>query len=296
MAARTAPDEPNGAGPREPAAAGLRGSSPAGPRDPDPDGRASATAGPAYPIASVDNALRLLLMFRDHKRLRLSEAAEALGVADSTAHRLLAMLVHHDFVRRDDARLYLAGPALLEIGLAAVRNLDIRHLARPVLAELAQQIDETVHLAQLEGGRIRYIAGAESGRDLRVADRTGQLMPAPRTATGKALLAELTTSQLDELFPADSSSPADGLTPAERAGLHQELARVRERGYATNHREADEIVSVATVVRDRRDIAIAAINASAPATRMDRRRRPLVARQLHAAAVQLERLLANAVG
>ncbi|MEW2545807.1 IclR family transcriptional regulator [Streptomyces sp. NPDC047002] len=298
MAARTAPDEPSGADPRDPGPARLRSPGPAGPRGPGPDDRASgAAAGPAYPIASVDNALRLLLMFRDHKRLRLSEAAEALGVADSTAHRLLAMLVHHDFARRDDSlRLYLAGPALLEIGLAAVRNLDIRHLARPVLAELAQQIDETVHLAQLEGGRIRYIAGAESGRDLRVADRTGQLMPAPRTATGKALLAELTTSQLDELFPADSSSPADGLTAAERAALHEELAHVRERGYATNHREPDEVVSVATVVRDRRDIAIAAINASAPAARMDQKRRPLVARQLHAAAVQLERLLANAVG
>ncbi|WP_329457218.1 IclR family transcriptional regulator [Streptomyces sp. NBC_01497] len=259
--------------------------------------------GPAYPITSVDNALRLLLMFRDHKRLRLSEVAQALGVADSTAHRLLAMLIHHDFVRRDDTlRVYVTGPALLEIGLAAVRTLDIRNLAGPVLAELARQVDETVHLAQLEGGRIRYLAGAESGRALRVADRTGQLMAAPRTATGKALLAELTAGQLDELFPTLPASPpgpattADGLTAPERQELDEELARVRERGYATNYREAEEIVSVATVVRDRRDIAIAAINASAPAGRMDRRRQTLVVRQLHAAAVQLERLLSTAVG
>ncbi|MGQ4514524.1 IclR family transcriptional regulator domain-containing protein [Streptomyces sp. DW26H14] len=265
--------------------------------------------GPAYPIASVDNALRLLLMFRDHKRLRLSEAAQALGVADSTAHRLLAMLIHHDFVRRDNAlRVYVPGPALLEIGLAAVRTLDIRNLARPVLAELAQQVGETVHLAQLEGGRLRYLAGAESGRALRVADRTGQLMPAPRTATGKALLAELTASQLDELFPvlpststdaastdATATATTDGLTRREREELDAELSLVRERGYATNYRAAEEIVSVATVVRDHCDIAIAAINASAPATRMDRRRQTLVVRQLHAAAVRLEGLLSSAV-
>jgi DNA-binding IclR family transcriptional regulator len=255
-------------------------------------------AGPAYPIASVDNALRLLLMFRDRKRLRLSEVAQALEVADSTAHRLLAMLIHHDFVQReDDLREYVAGPALLEIGLAAVRNLDIRTLARPILSDLAQQVNETVHLAQLEGGRIRYLVGAESGRALRVADRTGQLMPAHRTATGKALLAELTASQLDELFPTVASAQnADGLTKRERGQLDTELTRVREHGYATNLRGSDEIVSVATVVRDRRDIAIAAINASAPAGRMDSKRRTLVVRQLHAAAVQLERLLNNAVG
>ncbi len=260
-------------------------------------GEAAGTR-PSYPISSVDNALRLLLMFRDRKRLRLSEVAQSLGVADSTAHRLLAMLIHHDFVRRDDElRVYVTGPALVEIGLAAVRNLDIRALAGPILAELAAEVNETVHLAQLEGGRIRYLLGAESGRELRVADRTGQLMPAHRTATGKAMLAELTGDQLDELFPTvPSGQGADGLTREDRAELDAELALVRERGFAVNLRDAEQIVSLATVVRDRRDIAIAAINASAPAGRMNRRQRTIVVRHLHAAAVELERLLNNAVG
>ncbi|MFI6349165.1 IclR family transcriptional regulator [Streptomyces sp. NPDC050560] len=244
----------------------------------------------------MDNVLRLLLMFRDRRQLRLSDAAQALGVADSTAHRLLAMLIHHDFVRRDDeTRGYVAGSALLEIGLATVRNLDIRTLARPILAELAHEVNETVHLAQLEGGRIRYLVGAEGGHDLRIADRTGQLMPAHHTATGKALLAELTAGQLDELFPTvTSGNRPDGLTAAERTALDAELAQVRERGYATNTR-SDEIVSIATAVRDDRGIAIASLNASAPATRMDTPHRAKVIRHLHAASVQLERLLSNRV-
>jgi DNA-binding IclR family transcriptional regulator len=79
-------------------------------------------AAPAYPIASVDNALRLLMLFRDTPRVRLSEASEHLGVAHSTAHRLMAMLAYHGFVRQEPgSRAYLAGPALVEIGLAAVR-------------------------------------------------------------------------------------------------------------------------------------------------------------------------------
>jgi DNA-binding IclR family transcriptional regulator len=255
-------------------------------------------SGPAYPISSVDNALRLLLMFRDRKRLRLSDAASSLHVASSTAHRLLAMLVHYDFVRQEsDLRVYVPGPALLEIGLAAVRNMDIRTLARPILADLVTQVEETVHVAQLEGGKIRYLAGAESSRPLRVADRTGQLMPAQDTATGKALLAELTPSQLDELFPTVSSSEVEqGLTAAERADLDEQLAQVRARGYAVNLRRAEEIVSVAVVVRDRRDVAVAALNASAPATRMTQRRQLAVVRQLHAAALALEELLSSAVG
>jgi len=81
-------------------------------------GTSVARRPPAYPIASVDRALRLLLLVGRRSSVRLSEASEALGVAPSTAHRLLAMLAFHGFVRHDgDRHGYVAGPALAEIGL-----------------------------------------------------------------------------------------------------------------------------------------------------------------------------------
>ena len=42
-------------------------------KTPDPP----SNSRPQYPIESVDNALRLLLMFRDRGEIRLSEAREA---------------------------------------------------------------------------------------------------------------------------------------------------------------------------------------------------------------------------
>jgi IclR family acetate operon transcriptional repressor len=251
-------------------------------------------AGPSYPISSVDNALRLVLMLRDQPRLRLSGIAASLDIAPSTAHRLLAMLVHHGFVRQEDGMgTYVAGSALLDLGLAAVRNLDIRTYARPILADLAKKTDETVHLAQLEGSKIRYLAAAESGQPLRVADRTGQLLPAHRTATGKAILASFTAQQLDEIFSLDEFGNGDSLSPADREQLDTELVHVRDRGYATNHRVAEDIVSVAVGVRDHRGASIAALNASAPSSRMTKKRQAAVVRELQAAAAQLEDLLST---
>ncbi|MBA3294655.1 MAG: helix-turn-helix domain-containing protein [Geodermatophilaceae bacterium] len=70
---------------------------------------AAGRAEPTYPITSVGNALRLLLLFRERKAIRLSDASDYLGVANSTAHRLLAMLVHHEFVEQDPGqRTYIA--------------------------------------------------------------------------------------------------------------------------------------------------------------------------------------------
>src|SRR5215467_11271681 len=100
-------------------------------------GASAARRPPAYPIASVDRALRLLLVGR-RSSLRLSEASEALGVAPSTAHRLLAMLAFHDFVRHDgDRHGYVPGPALAEIGRARVGTADLRRVARPIVEDLA---------------------------------------------------------------------------------------------------------------------------------------------------------------
>ena len=65
---------------------------------------------PPYAIASVDHALRLAAMLQLEGGLTVSEVAGRLGVARSTAHRLLAMLVYRDFAVQDENRLYRAGP------------------------------------------------------------------------------------------------------------------------------------------------------------------------------------------
>lgn len=67
--------------------------------------------------------MRLLLLFKEQRSVRLSDASSYLGVAHSTAHRLFAMLAYHDFVRQEPrTRAYVAGPALLQVGLAVVQS------------------------------------------------------------------------------------------------------------------------------------------------------------------------------
>ncbi|MEJ7773134.1 MAG: helix-turn-helix domain-containing protein, partial [Geodermatophilaceae bacterium] len=147
---------------------------------------AAGRAEPTYPITSVGNALRLLLLFRERKAIRLSDASDYLGVANSTAHRLLAMLVHHEFVEQDPGqRTYIAGPALVEIGLAAVRGMDLRTSARPILEELAARSGETALLSRLEGDTVVCLDSIESKKALRVATQAQLTLPAHCTASGK---------------------------------------------------------------------------------------------------------------
>lgn len=77
---------------------------------------------PQYPIGSVDRALKLLLLLGEQPQIRLTDAAKHLGVASSTAHRLLAMLQYRGFVRQDPvSKAYHPGPAADERGVFGVQ-------------------------------------------------------------------------------------------------------------------------------------------------------------------------------
>src|SRR3954468_20829433 len=177
------------------------------PRDPSP--------APEVPVTtSVDNALRLLQLVGERQALRVAEAADLLGVARSTAHRLLSALRRRGFVTQDRPNgAYRPGPALYEIGLAAVSRIDIRRVARPVLEQLREETQETASLAVLEGTTVRFLDCAESGRSVRVGNRTGVVRPAHASAVGKAILAGLSDEELDRRYP-DGQLPPGGAPAA----------------------------------------------------------------------------------
>ena len=231
---------------------------------------ADITRKPNYPIESVDNALKLLLLFAEQKSISVSEASRAIGVAPSTAHRLLSMLQYYEFVSQNPTtRSYEAGPTLLNLGLSVVRDMDIRRIARPFMEELRSEVGETVHLTILQGKNVLFIESVESLQALRVGDRTGLSLPAHCTASGKALLAELPLERFYELFPDEHLA---GLTPhslTSREALERELVLVRERGYATNFEESEPDVSaISAAIHDRLARLRASIAVSAPRTRL----------------------------
>lgn len=245
---------------------------------------------PRYPLTSVGNALQLLFMFRDREELRVSDVSTHLNVANSTAHRLLAMLQYHDLVQQIGSRVYVAGPALLEAGLAVMNSVDVRVHARSFLVDLHTRFDETVHLADLVGRDVRFLDAIEGTQTLRVVERVNALMPAHSTSVGKALLAELDESELDKLFVNDDAFVSmTSATIRSREALNADLEVVRDRGYATSDGESEVgVASVAIAIRTPDGGVIGALNVAAPSTRMSAQRRREIGKALIEAAEGFE--------
>jgi DNA-binding IclR family transcriptional regulator len=228
----------------------------------------------SYPIGSVDNALKILLMLRHKYVLRVSEISRELGVARSTAHRLLAMLRHHGFIHQDAmTKVYVAGSALLELSAAAVGSPDLRALARPHLGRLRDETEETVHLVTLQGSNVMFIEGAESSHPLRVGLHVGTLAPAHVISAGKALLAELSVQHLATIYPKQELAGVTKHSITRKAVLDRELREIRKQGYAIVKSEYEVgVVAVGVVIKDKWGRVQAGLALAAPSNRVSESR------------------------
>jgi IclR family transcriptional regulator, acetate operon repressor len=230
---------------------------------------------PHYPVEAVDNTLRLLTMLSSAGAVRVTDVAGELGIARSTAHRLLRMLVFRGCAVQREDRAYVAGPALAK----AVPRTDqafLRSWLRPAMEQVNQALDETVHLMVRERDQVLFLDSIEARQPLRVGSRAGVRLPAELTSGGKILLAHEPPAAVRDLYPGRSDVDLDR--------LERMLARTRRQGFGLNVDESElGISAVAVCVPEPDGPPVAAVSVSAPTMRFPRSRAREVADVLRAA-------------
>lgn len=186
---------------------------------------------------SVKSALRTVelletLAERNGQPARLRELADDLDAPRSSVHALLRTLTASGWVRTDaTGTLYTLGLRALLVGAAFLEADPYVRAARPVLADLRDDLGETIHLARLDGDRMVYLITQESGRSARRISRVGRWLPAHATSLGKAVLAMRGDAP---------SGPLEALTDTtltDPDALAADLAVTRERGYSIDDEE-----------------------------------------------------------
>lgn len=219
-------------------------------------------------LASVRNALQVLLVLRRRGPQRLTDIAVAVGVGVSTAHRLVATLRADGFIVQDpDTRLYELGPAA-SAGSSATAVQHCVTVAKPVMEGLRDRVGETVHLAVLRGTDCIFAAAVESERMVRVTSRVGQHPAAHTAAAGKVLLATLPRAEFDLLYPAEELPAPTSRSIDRRAALLVELERTSREGFARNIGESeDDMYAIAVPVHRPDGVIDASLSVSSPLSR-----------------------------
>lgn len=229
---------------------------------------------PNYSVNSVDHALRLAVMLQVEGPIGVSEAAERLGVARSTAHRLLAMLVYRDFAIQHADRRYAAGPVLSLGARSQSRTALLRSVAMPHLAGLVGRVRESANLQILAGEHVRFIGSVECTQALRVGNREGMIFPAHLASGGKVMLADLPPERLEALYSEAKWADRQDQRPS-LPRLRRELRTVREQGFAINAGKTESgVTAIGRAVRSEDGRAEAAVSVSMPTSRFSQNRLP----------------------
>jgi len=222
-------------------------------------------------VQSLVRALTLLdhLSQREHGA-SLTEAAQAAGLAASTAHRLLRSLEQMDFVAQDaESGLWFVGVKAFTVGAAFVRRRDIVAIARPFMRELMERSGETVNLAVLDHDEPVYLTQIECHQMIRAHALPGGRAPIHCSGVGKALLATLSEARVAAIAQRRGLPRHTAKTLTTLPALSAELERVRARGWAVDDEEHSlGMRCVASVLCDEHGEAIAAISLTGPSARV----------------------------
>ena len=252
----------------------------------DEDGGRSAT------VQSVDRALQLMEILATLGRAGVTELAGELGVHKSTVSRLISVLEARGYVEQvSDRGPYRLGFAVARLARSTSARLDLVKQSQSACDALAEESGETTNLAVLDGDRIVNVAEAIGPAGIALRTWVGQSCPAHATSSGKVLLAGLGTAELRDRLPA-RLTPFTETTVTARSELEAQLARVRERGWASVHEELEVgLNAVAAPVYDADAEVVAALSVSGPSYRLGDAEIEAVAKRTVAAAEGISRRL-----
>lgn len=137
----------------------------------------------------LDKAVEVLAALTDGPK-NLGELVAATGLPRATAHRLAVALQVHELVRRDGDGRYALGFGLATLGRAALDSTPLAQLARPALAQLRDDTEESAQLYVRDGDHRVCIESLASPHGLRTIVAVGAALPLSAGSAGRVLLGE----------------------------------------------------------------------------------------------------------
>jgi len=248
------------------------------------------------PLRSVSIAMGVLGCFETEPELGATQVARELGVAKSTACRMLAALAASGMLERTGSGRYRLGLRLFEIGQLAVDRLMLRELALPLLGELREVLRETAQLAVPVGADVLYVERLESsGVGTIFHTELYRRGPGHSSSAGKAMAAFNPT--MERAILSRGFVRRTPFTIVDPGRYRQVLRQVRIDGVAASREEhtlgLSSVAAPVVVRRADRTLAVAAISVVGSTSRVLGPRKIAVVQSVRRAAARVSEALSR---
>lgn len=225
-------------------------------------------------VQSIDRAVAILDCFSEEKKeLRLSEISERLGLNKSTVHGIISTLKYHGFISQDEeTQKYKLGIRFVQFGDLVINSMNIRNAAVPVIDAVCERIEETVHIAMLDGLDVVWIEKRECTKSIKTSTKIGARLPAYTTADGKIIICYQNKDKIKNYLPKRIPQYTKN-TITNKGEFIKKLEEMKKNGYAIDNEEYVEgLKCVAAPIFDHNGKVRFSLSTTGPAFRMDEER------------------------
>ena len=221
-----------------------------------------------YLIQSVDYALRILFLIEKEPR-SIEFLQKETGLKAERIEKILETFIDREWLSyQEESGRYMLGVKCFELGRAYFQHLDVRTLAKPILKEVSEKLQENAYLTTRIGYEVLYIEKHEVEKEVGILSRFGRVLPMYASASGKIYLAYFDEREVEDYF-----RKAKWIRYTERTKtpqeIREELSRIKEEGFSVNIGEYEEdVVSVAAPVFDYAGKVNYTVSVVAPAYRV----------------------------
>lgn len=220
---------------------------------------------------SAERVADVLLAFSHGEgSIGVSKLARELDLSKAVIHRILQSLVSRSLISFDPGtREYSLGPSATVLGARALRQLDLRIVAREDLARLREETRETTTLSLRVANNRTYVDQHESMQEIKMTVELGRLYPLYAGASSRSILAFLPESVIEDIIEI-GLTPLTEATIRDAGELREQLAEIRTNGYAISRGERQSGAgSVAAPIFGGDRNVLGSISACGPLARFD---------------------------
>jgi IclR family KDG regulon transcriptional repressor len=257
-------------------------------------GRDDAQSRGESPVRSISRAVAVLEQFSlERPELTFTEIATGVGLTKSTTHRLLAALQSEEMIEVDPrTSRYRLGLKVFRLGSIVAKTMEIATRAEPILAELADETDETAFVVVPDGDQALCIGRFDGSSHVRVLFlEIGKRQAFNCGAAPRVLLAYMPPQRWEEIVARHARAMTEhSLT--SREDLWQDALDIRRYGCAVSREDVTlHACALGAPVRDASGDVVAAVSLSGIEQRFAPERLPQLMERVVAAGAELSRRL-----
>ena len=190
------------------------------------------------PASYVERLFGILCLFSEgSETLGVKEISERLALPPSSVHRILEPLVRLGLVERAPLRRYRIGTELFRIAARIENGFELIAIAKPLIAEMAAETEETCLLGLLTPSRSRIVLSYKIDTSLSHRFKFDLLTNITPVwgSLGRSILAWLKPADVRRALAEAEPSPATGAPVPDWKSFQNDLAQIRERGVAVSY-------------------------------------------------------------